>query len=97
MQVKKLSENATLPRRQTEGSVGYDLYAAENGLVPQHGRALIKTDISLAIIEGHYGQIKSRSSLSLRNSIDVAAGVLDSDFVCAASFSYPFNVYLTLL
>jgi dUTP pyrophosphatase len=76
MRVKRLSEHAVLPSRATPMSVGYDLSA----LVPARGKALIYTDLIIAIPEGHYGRIAPRSSLAWQHHIDVGAGVIDPDY-----------------
>eukprot|EP00339_Tiarina_fusa_P004578 CAMPEP_0117047582 /NCGR_PEP_ID=MMETSP0472-20121206/32881_1 /TAXON_ID=693140 ORGANISM="Tiarina fusus, Strain LIS" /NCGR_SAMPLE_ID=MMETSP0472 /ASSEMBLY_ACC=CAM_ASM_000603 /LENGTH=111 /DNA_ID=CAMNT_0004760333 /DNA_START=40 /DNA_END=372 /DNA_ORIENTATION=- len=48
--------------------------------IPPKGKALVKTDIAIAIPSGHYGRIAPRSSLAWKHSIDVGAGVIDSDY-----------------
>ena len=77
--VKKLSENATLPLRASEGAAGYDLFVAEDCTI--YGRRrLIATDIAIAIPRGYYGRIAPRSSLAWKHCIDVGAGVIDEDY-----------------
>ena len=45
--VKKLSFDARLPTRGSDGAVGYDLYSSEDATVPcQAGRALVSTGIA---------------------------------------------------
>lgn len=78
--IKKLSDKATIPSQGSTEAAGYDLYAAENGVVYSLSRALIKTNISIAIPEGYYGRIAPRSGLAYKNGIDVLAGVIDSDY-----------------
>jgi deoxyuridine 5'-triphosphate nucleotidohydrolase len=78
--VKKLSEHATIPVRASARAAGYDLFAAHDTSISAHGKALVKTDISLAIPTGHYGRIAPRSSLAWKNHIDVGAGVIDEDY-----------------
>ena len=80
LRVKKLSEFATLPVRASPRAAGYDLFAAHEHAIPAHGKALIKTDLSLAIPVGHYGRIAPRSSLAWKNHLDVGAGVIDEDY-----------------
>lgn len=80
LQVKKLSESAKLPSRSTEGSVGYDLFSAEDKTIKAYGKALLKTDLSIAIPEGYYGRIAPRSSLGWKHHIDVGGGVIDQDY-----------------
>ena len=78
--VKKLSENATIPTQGTVFAAGYDLYAAEDAVVVCGTRKLIKTNISMEITPGYYGRIAPRSGLAYKNGIDVLAGVIDSDY-----------------
>jgi len=78
--VKKLSENATIPTQGTVFAAGYDLYAAEDAVVVSGTRKLIKTNISMEITPGYYGRIAPRSGLAYKNGIDVLAGVIDSDY-----------------
>ena len=78
--VKKLSENATIPTQGSTFAAGYDLYAAEDAVVNCGTRKLIKTNISMEITPGYYGRIAPRSGLAYKNGIDVLAGVIDSDY-----------------
>lgn len=78
--VKKLSKAATLPKRSSEGAVGYDLCSAIECVVPPHGKALVPTDLSLCIPDGLYGRIAPRSGLAVKRFIDVGAGVVDPDY-----------------
>lgn len=78
--IKLLSDLAKAPTQGTLFSAGYDLYAAEEAIVPRFGRKLIKTNVSMAIPMNHYGRIAPRSGLAYKNGIDVLAGVIDSDY-----------------
>ena len=50
--IKKLSDKARLPTRGSAFSAGYDLYAARDTIVPARGKALVDTDISMAVPAG---------------------------------------------
>merc|ERR1712168_685724 len=76
----KLSENAMTPIRGTEYAAGLDLSAAEAKIIPSKGRALVKTDLQVALPEGCYGRIAPRSGLAYKKGIDVGAGVIDQDY-----------------
>eukprot|EP01133_Synstelium_polycarpum_P002496 gene2496-2842_t len=78
--IKKLSPTATIPTRATTGSAGYDLSSAYELVVPARGKALAKTDLQISIPEGTYARVAPRSGLAWKNSIDVGAGVIDSDY-----------------
>ncbi len=60
LQVKFLSEHATLPTRGSPQSAGFDLSSAEKTKVPAGGRAIVKTDLSIACPEGTYARIAPR-------------------------------------
>lgn len=61
--VKKLSPFATLPTRGSSLSAGYDLYSAEETVVPARGKALVDSGLSIAVPEGTYGRVAPRSGL----------------------------------
>jgi dUTP pyrophosphatase len=72
-------QNATIPTRGSEGAAGYDLYSAQDVIIPASTRFLISTELSILVPKGTYGRIAPRSGLSLKG-IDVGAGVIDSDY-----------------
>ncbi|KIK69658.1 hypothetical protein GYMLUDRAFT_186890 [Collybiopsis luxurians FD-317 M1] len=78
--VKRHSEKAKIPSRGSPLSAGYDLYSAEKKIVPAHGKALIDTQISIAVPAGHYGRVAPRSGLASKFMIDTGAGVIDADY-----------------
>ena len=80
VKVKRLCNNARLPVRGTTGAAGYDLVAAQNAVVPAHGKVLVKTGLSIFMPTGCYGRIAPRSGIALKKFIDVGAGVVDDDY-----------------
>ncbi|KAJ6687263.1 DEOXYURIDINE 5'-TRIPHOSPHATE NUCLEOTIDOHYDROLASE-LIKE [Salix purpurea] len=56
------------------------LCSASAAKVPARGKALVPTDLSIAIPEGTYARIAPRSGLAWKHSIDVGAGVIDADY-----------------
>lgn len=89
MKILRLSPQAKLPVKASEGAAGYDLFAGERVVIPgsvarngvaEIGRALIGTGIALSLSPGHVGRIGSRSGLSTRHNIEVGAGWIDSDY-----------------
>ncbi|XP_031384890.1 deoxyuridine 5'-triphosphate nucleotidohydrolase [Punica granatum] len=78
--VVRLSEKAILPSRGSPLSAGYDLSSACEAKVPARGKALINTDLSIAVPPGTYARIAPRSGLAWKHSIDVGAGVIDADY-----------------
>jgi len=80
LQVKLLSASAKPPTRGSAFAAGYDIYAAKETVVPARGKALVDTDISIALPAGTYGRIAPRSGLASKHSIDTGAGVIDADY-----------------
>lgn len=80
LKVKRLSEHAILPTRGSSGAAGYDLSSAYDDVVPARGKAIIKTDLSIAIPSGTYARIAPRSGLAVKHFIDTGAGVVDEDY-----------------
>lgn len=76
----RLSEHATAPTRGSARAAGYDLYSAYDYIVPPMEKALVKTDIQIALPSGCYGRIAPRSGLAAKYFIDVGAGVIDEDY-----------------
>ena len=55
LRVKRLSDKAIIPTRGSPGSAGYDLSSTESVVVPAHGKALVSTQLAIALPEGTYG------------------------------------------
>ncbi|EDL80067.1 deoxyuridine triphosphatase, isoform CRA_b [Rattus norvegicus] len=76
----RLSEHATAPTRGSARAAGYDLYSAYDYTIPSMEKALVKTDIQIAVPSGCYGRVAPRSGLAVKHFIDVGAGVIDEDY-----------------
>ena len=61
-------------------TAGYNLYSAEEKIVPVCGKILIDTQISITTPPGTYGWIAPRSGLAAKNMITTGAGVIDADY-----------------
>lgn len=89
MKVIRVSPQAKLPVKASEGAAGFDLFASARTVVPAAsardgrvdiGRALVSTGIALSLPPGHVGRIGSRSGLSTRHNVEVGAGWIDPDY-----------------
>ncbi|KAF9518425.1 hypothetical protein BS47DRAFT_1338359 [Hydnum rufescens UP504] len=78
--VKRVSEKGKLPTRGSALAAGYDLYSAEKKTIPPNGKALIDTQISIAVPVGTYGRVAPRSGLASKFMIATGAGVIDADY-----------------
>ncbi|HEY6930290.1 MAG TPA: dUTP diphosphatase [Thermoanaerobaculia bacterium] len=77
-------EGLDLPSYATAGAAGCDLRAAVEGelTILPGARVLIPTGISVAIPEGHEGQVRMRSGLAWKQGLTLlnAPGTIDSDY-----------------
>ncbi|NXJ05407.1 DUT protein, partial [Odontophorus gujanensis] len=76
----KLSDNARAPSKGSARAAGYDLYSAYDCVIPPMEKAVVKTDIQVALPSGCYGRVAPRSGLAAKHFIDVGAGVIDEDY-----------------
>jgi dUTP pyrophosphatase len=61
LQVQRLTDKAILPVRGSALAAGYDLSAAYDVEIKAQGKAIVKTDLAIAMPEGVYGRIAPRS------------------------------------
>ena len=80
VEVRLIHKYASIPRRATSGSAGYDLTSTIDVVILPGERALIPIGISVKIPSGLYGRIAARSGLAINNGIQVGAGVIDNDY-----------------
>ena len=80
IKVKKLTESAQIPTRANESDAGWDIYSDEDVIINPNTQRLISTGISVEIPHGTVGLIWPRSSLAVKNGVDVFAGVVDSGY-----------------
>ncbi|KKY15479.1 putative dutpase [Phaeomoniella chlamydospora] len=78
--IKRLSPKAQAPTRGSDFAAGYDIYSAHDTVIPGRGKALVDTDLAIAVPEGTYGRIAPRSGLASKHFIDTGAGVIDADY-----------------
>lgn len=82
VQIKKLHDDAVIPKYATPGSAGFDLVALEDVSLPGGHTALVKTGLSIAVPAGFELQVRPRSGTSLKTMLRVAnsPGTVDSDY-----------------
>ena len=82
--IKRLSDNISLPKYETEGSSGMDLTANVNKVIEiQPGKSeIIPTGLALSIPKNYEIQIRPRSGLAAKNQISVlnTPGTIDEDY-----------------
>ena len=78
LQIQLLTRKGKAPTRSTSEAGRCDLYSSEDIKVLPNTRILVSTDIAIQVPPGTYRRIGSRSGLSVKNCIDIGAGVIDN-------------------
>jgi len=82
--IKKLTDTATLPSRGSEYAAGYDLYAdvQEKLVIKPHTTVKVGTGLAMEIPAGYFGGIFARSGLATKEGLRPAncVGVVDADY-----------------
>jgi dUTP pyrophosphatase len=79
LQVQLLSNEAKLPTKSTQQSVGYDIYSVIYGNIAPGEHIIIPTDIAIHPNGNCYAQILTRSSMAMKG-ISVLGRVIDPDY-----------------
>lgn len=82
VKVKKLHDEAVIPKYATTGSSGFDFYSVESYTIYPGQTVLVKTGLAFSIPEDTEIQVRPRSGLSLKTGMRVAnaPGTVDEDF-----------------
>ncbi|EGQ2677741.1 dUTP pyrophosphatase [Staphylococcus pseudintermedius] len=80
LQIKLLSDNATMPKREHDTDAGFDIYAAETVVLEPQEKALIATDIAVNIPKGYVGLLTSRSGVSSKTHLVIETGKIDAGY-----------------
>lgn len=75
----KITQNATIPMRQSTQAAAVDLHSAYQYIVPPKSCEIIKTDLQVKLPPETYGRIAPRARLST-TGILINAGVIDRDY-----------------
>lgn len=78
--IKRLHDDAVIPRYATEGSAGFDLVAIDDVIIEPGETKLIRTGLAFEIPAGYELQIRPRSGVTLKTKLRVQLGTVDSDY-----------------
>ena len=84
IEIKKLNENAIIPKLGSKEAAGVDLHACitETVYISPHETVKIDTGIAIELPKGTFGAIFARSGLATKEGLAPAnkVGVIDSDY-----------------
>lgn len=80
LKIKKLHNEAVVPKYAHFDDAGFDLFAVEDTVVKVGERVAVKTGIAMEIPTGFVGLIWDKSGLALKHGLKTMAGVVDSTY-----------------
>lgn len=80
LNIKLLSDNATLPTRGNPTDSGLDLYASEDIVIKPSKTSIIPTDIAIELPLGYEAQVRPRSGMSVKTKLRVTLGTIDHTY-----------------
>lgn len=94
IQIKRLDKELPLPVYETGGSVGFDILARVETVIPAGKIALIPGNIIVEVPEGYMLTIASRSSTPLKKGLLTphGIGIIDKDY-CGPDDEIKIQVY----
>lgn len=75
-----LEDGAYLPEKAHEADAGYDLRTPIPVRIPAGGSETIDTGVHIAIPEGFFGKLESKSGLNVKHHIVSLGGVIDAGY-----------------
>jgi len=82
VKIKKIKDNAVIPKYAHEGDAGVDLYSTEDYTLKPGERTLVSTGIKIALPPGHEAQVRPKSGLAIKHGISVVntPGTVDAGY-----------------
>ncbi len=80
LKIKKLDEDAVVPKYAHEDDAGFDLFSVKDIVVKVGERTAIHTGIAMEIPEGYVGLIWDKSGIAIKEGIKTVGGVVDSAY-----------------
>lgn len=82
IKIKKLTQEAILPKRAYENDAGFDLHAAEEVLLKAGERKVVRTGLAIEMPQNWHAEIRPRSGLAVKHGITIinTPGTIDSGY-----------------
>jgi len=77
VKIKRLSEDAVIPKYAHEWDAGVDLVAAEDVIIEPGETKIVPTGLAIALPPGYEAQIRPRSGITVKTKLRVQLGTID--------------------
>jgi dUTP pyrophosphatase len=83
IKIKKLTENAIIPKYMTSGSVGFDIHSNHKVIFPPECMGMVHTGLAVQIPKNTELTVRQRSGISRKfpNYIAIGIGTIDMDYI----------------
>jgi dUTP pyrophosphatase len=80
IKIKRLREDAILPRYAHFGDAGMDVFSCENLIIPAKERRIVSTGIAAEFPSGYVALVWDKSGLASNFGLKTLGGVIDSSY-----------------
>lgn len=80
VKIKRFDKNLPVPKYQTAGAVGFDIYNRHEETFKPGEIKIFSTNLAVEVPRGHFLLINSRSSTAIKVGLLIIPGVVDQDF-----------------
>jgi len=80
VKIKRLSEDAVIPKYAHEWDAGVDLVASETVIITPGETKIIPTGLAIALPPNYEAQIRPRSGVTVKTKLRVQLGTIDSQY-----------------
>jgi dUTP pyrophosphatase len=80
VKIKRLNEDAVIPKYAREGDSGFDLIATQDVIIEPGETKLVPTGLAFELPPGYEMQIRPRSGVTLKTKLRVQLGTVDSGY-----------------
>ena len=82
VKVKKITNDAKIPKIEHEGDAGFDIYSNEETTILPMERKLIGTGISISVPKGFEAQVRPKSGLAINHGLTLlnTPGTIDAGY-----------------
>jgi dUTP pyrophosphatase len=80
VKIKRLNEDAVIPKYAREGDAGFDLIATQDVIIEPGVTTLVPTGLAFELPPGYEMQIRPRSGVTLKTKLRVQLGTVDSGY-----------------
>lgn len=94
VRIKRIDKELPLPVYETDGSVGFDLIAREESIIPSKSTGLVPGNVVIEVPVGYMLVIASRSSTPRKKGLSTphGIGIIDHDY-CGPNDEIKIQVY----